>query len=44
MNYSKGGRHMCARGSKRSHVALRCCWKGKLLLSTHIKTLRTKGH
>jgi hypothetical protein len=33
----------CSGGSRRSHVALRCCWKGKVLLSTHTKASRKKG-
>jgi hypothetical protein len=43
MSCSKRGRHACARGSRRSHVALRCCWKRKVLLSTHIKASKRKG-
>jgi hypothetical protein len=42
MNCSNGGRHAWARGSRRSHVALRCCWKGNVLL-TRAKVLRRKG-
>jgi hypothetical protein len=36
MSCSNGGRHTWARGGKRSHVALKCCWKGNVLLSTHV--------
>jgi hypothetical protein len=28
---------------KRSHLALRCCWKRKVLLSTCAKALKSKG-
>ncbi len=42
MNYSNGGWHTQARGSKRSHAALRCCWKSNVLLSTHAKASRRK--
>jgi hypothetical protein len=44
MNCSKRGRHARARGKRRSQVALKCCWKKKALLSTHVKALRRKGH
>jgi len=44
MNCSKGRGHIHAKGGKRLHVALRCCWKGKVLLLTHIKASKKKGH
>jgi hypothetical protein len=40
---SNGRKHTRAGGGKKSHVALRCCWKGNVLLSTHVKALRRKG-
>jgi len=42
MNYSKEGGHIRVRGNKRLHVALRCCWKMKVLL-TCAKALKNKG-
>jgi hypothetical protein len=39
---SKGGKHVCARGGKKSHVALKCCWKGKVLLIC-TKTSKREG-
>jgi hypothetical protein len=30
MNCSNGRRHAWTGGNRRSHVALRCCWKGKV--------------
>jgi hypothetical protein len=44
MNYSNGGRHTWAKGGKKSHVALRCYWKGNVLLLIHVKVSRRKGH
>jgi hypothetical protein len=43
MSYSKGGRHAHAKGGRKLHVALRCCWKWKMLLSIHAKASRKKG-
>lgn len=31
-------------GDKRLHGTLKCCWKGKELLSTCAKALRRNGH
>jgi hypothetical protein len=42
MSCSNGGRHAQAGGGRRSHVALKCCWKGNVLLSTHAKASRRK--
>ncbi len=35
---------MCANGGKKLHVALKCCYKTKVLLSTHVKASKNKGH
>jgi hypothetical protein len=43
MSYSSGGRHTRVGGGRRSHAALKCCWKGNMLLLTHAKVLRKKG-
>jgi len=37
-------KHTHAKGDKRSHATLRCCWKGKVLLLTCIKASKRKGH
>jgi len=29
---------------RRSQAILRCCWKGKVLLSTRVKASKRKGH
>jgi hypothetical protein len=42
MNYSKGRRHAHVGGDRKSHVALRCCLKMKVLLSTCTKTSKRK--
>jgi hypothetical protein len=42
MNCSNKGRHARIGGNKRSHVALKCCWKRKMLLSICVKALRRK--
>jgi hypothetical protein len=39
---SKGRKHVHVLGNRRPHVALRCCWKRKVLLSTHAKASRRK--
>ncbi len=44
MNCSNGRKHAWTGGNKRWHVALRCCWKGKVLLLICVKTLRRKKH
>jgi hypothetical protein len=44
MNYSNGGRHARIEGGRRSHAALKCCWKINVLLSIHAKVSRRKGH
>ncbi len=44
MSCSKGGRHMHFGGDRKSQAALRCYWKGKVLLSTRVKASRKKGH
>jgi hypothetical protein len=44
MSCSNGGKHAWACDGKKSHVALRCCWKGNVLFSTRVKALRRKGH
>ncbi len=43
MNYSNERKHAQTKSSRRSHVSLRCCWKRKVLLSTHVKASRRKG-
>jgi hypothetical protein len=43
MNCLNQSKHAWIRGGKRSHVTLRCCWKWKVLLSTHVKVSRRKG-
>jgi hypothetical protein len=43
MNCSKGKRHVRVGDGKRLQVTLRCCWKGKMLLSTCVKASRRKG-
>jgi hypothetical protein len=42
MNCSKGKGHACVRGSKKSHVSSKCCWKGKVLLLDHVNALKRK--
>jgi len=44
MSCSKGGKHVCAKGGKKLHVALKCCYKTKVLLLTHVKASKNKGH
>jgi hypothetical protein len=44
MSCSNEGKHARIGGSKRSPGALKCCWKGKVLLSTCVKASRSKGH
>jgi hypothetical protein len=39
MSCSKGRRHAHVKGGKKLHVALKCYYKGKVLLSTHEGTL-----
>ncbi len=34
MSYSNRGRHARPRDGRRLHAALKCCWKGNLLLLT----------
>jgi hypothetical protein len=43
MNYSSGGRHIRARGNRKSHATLKCCWKGNVLLLTCAKVSKRKG-
>ncbi len=43
MSCSNGGRHAWAKGGKRSHATLKCCWKGNVLLLTGAKVSRRKG-
>jgi len=43
MNCSKGRKHARVRGDKRLHVTMKCCWKQKVLFSTHTKTSKRKG-
>jgi hypothetical protein len=40
MNCSNGRRHTHAKGGRRSHIAMKCCWKGNVLLSTCAKASR----
>jgi len=42
MRCSKGRRHANVKGGRRSQATLRCCWKGKVLLSICVKALRRK--
>ncbi len=42
MNCSKKGKHACAKGGKKLHVALKCCYKRKMLLSTCAKARERK--
>ncbi len=44
MNCSKRKKHVCARGGRKSHATLRCCWQGKVLFSIPIKAFKRKGH
>ncbi len=44
MSCSNGGKHAWVRGDRRSHAALRCCWKRNVLLLTCAKASRRKGH
>jgi len=44
MNCSKKEKHALARGGRRSHATLRCCWQKKVLFSIHVKTFYMKGH
>jgi hypothetical protein len=43
MKCSNERRHAQTRDNKRSHAILKCCWKGKVLLSTHVNASRRKG-
>jgi len=43
MNCSNEQRHAQFGDGRRSHAALRCYWKGKVLLSTCVKASRRKG-
>jgi len=43
INSSNKERHVRIGGNRRSHVILRCCWKGKVLLSIQAKDSRRKG-
>jgi hypothetical protein len=43
MSYSNGRRHAWVEGGKKSHVVLKCCWKGNVLL-IHDKVSKSKGH
>jgi len=43
MSCSNGRRHAWAKGGKRSHVTLKYCWKGNVLLLTCAKASRKKG-
>ncbi len=43
MSCSNERKNVWARGGRRSHVALRCCWKGNVLLLTHVKASKKKG-
>jgi hypothetical protein len=36
-------KHAQTKGNRKSHVALRCYWKGNVLLSIHDKASRKKG-
>jgi len=40
MSCLKGGRHVHARGDRKSHVSLKCCWKMKVLLLICAKVSR----
>jgi hypothetical protein len=42
MHYSNRGKHAWTKGGRRSHVALRCCWKGKVLFLVSVKVVRKK--
>jgi hypothetical protein len=42
MSYSNKGKHVQIVVSRKSHIALKCCWKRKVLLSTHAKASRRK--
>jgi hypothetical protein len=44
MNCSNERRHVWVGGGRKSQVALKCCWRGKVLLSIHVKASRRKGH
>jgi hypothetical protein len=43
MNCSNKRKHKRIGGGKRSHATLKCCWKEKVLLSTHAKGSKQKG-
>jgi hypothetical protein len=42
MNYSNGRSHPRVRDGRRSQPALKCCWKGNVLLLIHAKASRKK--
>jgi len=44
LSCSNKGKHAWVGGGRKSHVTLKCCWKGKVLLSTCVETSRSKGH
>jgi hypothetical protein len=44
MSCSNEAKHAQAGGGRRSHGALKCCWKGKVLLLICVKASRRKGH
>jgi len=44
MSCSNKGRHMEARGGRKSHVSLKCWWKRKVLLSIRAKSSKRKGY
>jgi hypothetical protein len=44
LNYLNGRRHAQAGGGRKSHAALKCCWKGNMLLLIYAKASRKKGH
>jgi len=44
MNFLNERRHVWIGGDRKSHVALKSCWKRKVLLSTCAKASRRKGH
>ncbi len=43
MTCSNGNRHAHDEGGRRSHGALKCCWKGNELLSIRVKVSKRKG-
>jgi len=42
MNCSNGGKNAQARGGRKSHIALKCCWRENVLLLTHVKASKKK--